>query len=58
MTAIIKNKNKPDKVQIAAYITKEVKATFLAKCDSKGTNGSHVIRQFIHEYIQEVSNAS
>lgn len=51
MTAKIKNKYKPDKVQVSSYVTEEMKSNFLAKCNSKGTNGSTVIRQFIYEYI-------
>ena len=53
MTARIKNKYKPDKVQVAAYVSKEVRDTFLKKCNSKGASGSTTIRQFVMEYISE-----
>ena len=55
MTSIIKNKNKPDKVQVATYVTKDIKEQFFSLCNSKGTSGSNVIRQFIYQYINEVS---
>ena len=47
------NKYKPDKVQVATYVTKEVKEQFFSLCESKGIKPSTVIRQFIYQYLKD-----